>query len=394
MKLLIHSPNEVGGLAEHTHYQARAFARAGVDVTVLCPAGYATQRKVDYPIALVYSMPPIRPSNETKAGKIVRIAKMALTLLRNQWRLAWEILHRKPDAVLFDSYVEYLAPLWVWPHVMLSRLGGVTYVANLHDPVRDFQVGPAWWHRLSVVMGYWPLEVVVVHQHLEARGPIPKRVRVVEAPVGVYELPAPTQDVNGIRKKWQVTDADVVFLSFGFIRDNKNVDLLIRSLAANPSAVLVVMGKAQSSTQRPLSFYQDLAAQLGVEDRVRFRGEFVPDEDLGSYFAAADFIAITYSKEFHSQSGVLNMAADARKVVLASAGESPLKNCVERFRLGEFVEPDSVEAMTSGMARLCARVRSGETCSEPDWDGYGAYASWGSNARIITDAIGQNSRTT
>ncbi|MFM8810238.1 MAG: glycosyltransferase, partial [Chthoniobacterales bacterium] len=215
---------------------------------------------------------------------------------------------------------------------------------------------------------------------------IPPHVSVVEAPVGVYDLQEAKVDPREVRRAWGAGEGTVVFLSFGFIRDNKNVDLLIRALVANPAAILVVMGSAQSSTNKPLSFYRILAADLGVSERVVFREEFVPDEALAGYFAAADFIAITYNRTFHSQSGVLNVAARARRRVLASAGESPLKSSVTRYRLGEFVEPDNLEALASGMNKLCRQARGAAEVPAPDWDGYVAYASWDSNATIILEA--------
>ena len=128
-------------------------------------------------------------------------------------------------------------------------------------------------------------------------------------------------------------EGKVVFLSFGFIRDNKTVDLLIRALVANPEATLVVMGSAQSSTNKPLSFYRNLAADFGVSQRVFFREEFVPDESLAGYFAAADFIATTYNQTFHSQSGVLNVAARASKAKIVQAAQDVLSRSAKNGRI-------------------------------------------------------------
>jgi hypothetical protein len=72
--------------------------------------------------------------------------------------------------------------------------------------------------------------------------------------------------------------------------------------------------------------------------------------------------------------------------VLASAGESPLKSSVTNYRLGEFVEPDNLEVLASGMHKLCRQSEGTEETPDPDWDGYMAYASWDSNAAIISDA--------
>lgn len=495
MKILIFSPTPNGGLAEHAHYQARALHRitrlSGVDierpkaeVTLLCSPDFLDARKVKYKKAAVFS------SNFTLFGRLAgragELLDKSLKIIGEQWRLAWEVLLRKPDVVLLSSYSEYLAPFWVLPHWILAKCFGLMYLANLHDPVRDFVVGPRWWHELSVRIAYWPISVVVVHQRLPEPSPVPKHVLVVEAPVGVYDLQESPEDPEAIRAGWGVrgrdseklnadlttiehggrckkeqpevgpkgvgvgtgeskdtestegaqgvaqgtcagvafsnpsttelardsettslmrsADAtasspaagyspvatpalpDVVFLAFGFIRDNKNLDLVIRALVENPSAVLVVMGRVQSKKDKPLEFYRNLAAELGVQDRVKFFDGFVPDEKLARYFAAADVVVLTYDASFHSQSGVLNVAARARRLVLASAGESPLKDCVQKFRLGVFVEPDDLRALTKGMKVMASdewRVMG----SGPDWEGYEAFASWDVNVAKILEGV-------
>ena len=481
MRFLIFSPTPTGGLAEHAHYQARALHRIAhlscvdiekpkAEVTLLCSPDFLDARKVEYKKAAVFS------SNFSLFGRLAgragELLDKSLKIIAEQWRLAWEVLLRKPDVVLLSSYSEYLAPFWVLPHWIVAKLLGVVYVANLHDPVRDFVVGPRWWHELSVRMAYWPISVGVVHQRLPEPSPVPKHVHVVEAPVGVYDLQESAEDPEAIRAAWGVgwrdseklkadlttedtedtedtestegaqgvahgtcagaafsnpstselardsettslirsADAsaslpatsysplatlaspDVVFLAFGFIRDNKNLDLVIRTLVENPSAVLVVMGRAQSKKDKPLEFYRNLAAELGVQDRVKFFDGFVPDEKLASYFAAADVVVLTYDGSFHSQSGVLNVAARARRLVLASAGESPLKDCVQKFRLGVFVEPDDLRALTNGM-KVVGSVEWRVMGGGPDWEGYEAFASWDVNVAKILEGVEEVRRT-
>jgi len=153
-----------------------------------------------------------------------------------------------------------------------------------------------------------------------------------------------------------------------------------------------VMGQAQSKKDKPLEFYRNLAAELGVQDRVKFFDGFVPDEKLASYFAAADVVVLTYDASFHSQSGVLNVAARARRLVLASAGESPLKDCVQKFRLGVFVEPDDLRALTNGM-KVVASVEWRVMGGGPDWEGYEAFGSWDVNVAKILEGVAEVRRT-
>jgi len=437
MRILIYCPVSLGGIAEHIHYQSLALMRAANSTVVLGASDYLAGRRTAYRVLRTFHPERIPSNSGNIARKVHKYFIHAWKIVSDQFLLAIKIIQEKPDFVIIGWYGEYLAPLWVLPHWILARFIKVIYVVNIHDPLRDYVVGPKWWHDLSVRMAYWPISVGVVHQRLSEPSPVPKHVHVVEAPVGVYDLQESPENPEAIRAAWGVgrrvapeadsgnliaedggskekaetlqlgkaesgnaldarrstldtsAPADVVFLAFGFIRDNKNLDLVIRALTVNPSAVLVVMGRAQSKKDKPLEFYRNLAAELGVQDRVKFFDGFVPDGKLASYFAAADVVVLTYDGTFHSQSGVLNIAARARRPVLASAGESPLKDCVQKFRLGVFVEPDDLDALKEGMAKLInAKCEMRNVMGgEPDWEGYEAFASWDVNVAKILEGV-------
>jgi glycosyltransferase involved in cell wall biosynthesis len=316
-------------------------------------------------------------------------------LVWNQFILFRSVWRFRPNVVLLASYMEYLSPVWVWLQLLAVKMFGVTFAAVLHDPVRNFVVGPTWWHKLSVGMAYWPLSVVFTHEKPPQEASIPDSVKVCEVPHGLFFAGQPQRPPEQVRGDWGIPDGGVVFLSFGFIRDSKNLDLLIRALPANPDAFLVVMGRVQSeSANRPVAFYQELAKSLGVDQRVKFLVGFVPDEKVVDYLQSADVLALTYSASFRSQSGVLNTAAHAGKPLLASAGPGPLRESVEKFGLGTFVTPDNAEALAGGMRRLISRVqaqRAGRPLPEGaprmDWAAYREYASWENNARAVAEAV-------
>jgi glycosyltransferase involved in cell wall biosynthesis len=417
VRILIYCPVSQGGIAEHANYQACAFAlyaeqekASGWQIVLLTSQNFLAGREVKYEKAEIFAFQ--FPLFTSMAGRVGRLVERSLKILSNEWRLAWEVLRRKPDMVLLASYSECLAPFWIWPHWILARLFGVTYVANLHDPIRDYQIGPKCWHEISVKMAYWPISVGVVHQRLPEPSPVPNYVKVVEAPVGVYDLQESHENPAAIRAEWGIPTGAVVFLAFGYIRDNKNLNLVIRALSRIPHAHLIVMGKSQSQKDKPVEFYRKLAEEVSMSARVKFFDAFVPDEKLSSFFAAADVVLLTYDKSFHSQSGVLNVAARARRPVLASAGSSPLKDCVKKYQLGIFVEPDDEMAIIQGAQELIQCFYSSE-CSKsdgasafisdalpsrparllPDWTGYEAYASWGVNIKKILDAVSEVKRS-
>jgi glycosyltransferase involved in cell wall biosynthesis len=376
-KVLLFSPSVAGGIAEHTFYQAGALESAGAKVTCLVPANFLDGRKTAFEKIVCLANPV--PSD---VSRIARKIKMAWRIISSRLVLAWHVVRHQPDLVLLDSYVEYFAPFWVWPHWLLSRIGQVKYAANLHDPVRNFQLGPAWCHRLSVWFAYLPLDFVLVHDKLPEPSPVPARVHTVRVPVGLYEINGPVPDSAAVRREWGVKDGQKVFLAFGSVRDGKNLDLAIRALAQVPEAFLVVAGALASGNDKPFAFYRKLAASLNVSGRCRLYEGFVADADLGKYFAGTDFVLLTYSASFHSQSGVLNVAACAHKPVLASASPSPLMHSVKNFNLGVAVTPDSPGAIVEGMHQLM------KSPPEPRWNEYEAIASWGANARGVLEAAG------
>jgi glycosyltransferase involved in cell wall biosynthesis len=376
-EILIFSPSVSGGVAEHTFYQARALEKAGAKVVCLVGPSFLAGRPTGFETVMCLKGPPVN-----KSPRWLKKLKMLWCISRNRLVLAVQIWKRRPGLVLLDSYVEYVAPLWVWPHWLLARIGRVRYAANLHDPVRNFQLGPAWWHRLSVRLAYLPLDFVLVHDKLPEPSPVPTRVRVVQVPHGLYEISGPPLNAEEIRQSWGVKEGQKVFLSFGFVRDGKNLDLAVRAVAQVMEVFLVVAGSVASAKDKPFAYYRELAARLGILDRCLFAEGFVADNELGKYFAGTDFVLLTYSASFHSQSGVLNLAARARKPVLASGSPSPLIEAIRKFKLGITVEPDSAAAIVNGMKQLLSAP------PPPCWEEYEIAASWPANAQGVLRAAG------
>jgi glycosyltransferase involved in cell wall biosynthesis len=381
-EILIFSPSVSGGLAEYTFYQAKALAKLGAKVTCLVAPGFLTGREMTFPKIVC-----LRNSSTGNCSQLIKKLKMLQDLICSQLILAWYVWKRRPELVLLDSYVEYFSPFWFWSHWLLAKFCHIRYVANLHDPVRNYRVGPGWWHALSVRLAYWPLDFVLVHDKLPEPSPVPAHVRVVQVPHGFFEIRGKPPDRDLVRKEWGIRAGQKVFLAFGFVRDGKNIDLAVRALTQVAEAVLVVAGSVASAKDKPFEFYRKLATELDVGNRCRFFEGFVADDDLGKYFSGTDFVLLSYASSFHSQSGVLNIAASARKPVLASASPSPLIESVKKFNLGVAVAPDSLAAIVDGLRQLLL------TPPQPRWEDYEATAAWTDNARGLLAAAGLQTET-
>lgn len=366
----------MGGIADYAHEQANALVDLGVAVDMLTTAQRPARDDCRYQIRSV-----LDGGSGRNASRLARKLSWAKRQINNFRTLSREIRNNHFQTVLLESYAEYLAPLWAGQFRALAR-AHVKFGAVIHDPVRDYVVGPRWWHRRSIAEAYSFLSEAFVHEkiQLDTVRPMPT-LRTTVIPHGPFRFPEPTESRGQARKKLALPDDAVVVLSFGYIRDGKNLDLAIRALADLPSTYLVVAGKEQSSTQKPIGYYQELARGIGIQERCRWLHGHVPQNEIGNLFAASDLVLLTYSRDFRSASGVLNTAVQYRRPCVASSGGGNLQSVVERYQLGWFVTPDDLNALKAGITE----ARQGKV--NPRWNDYESEHSWPCNAKLVKEKM-------
>jgi glycosyltransferase involved in cell wall biosynthesis len=375
-RLLYYCPCASGGIFDYACAQVRALAECGVEVTLLTAGSCADLRSISDVATELHD-----ETGPMAGPKLIRWAKRALLIRRNIATLQQWILERRFRHVLMATFSEYGSPLW---YRSLQRLSasGIRFAAILHDPVRDYVVGPPWFHRLSVRLGYSFLCEAFVHEVPDRNeAAIPDHIRVSQIPHGPYSFPSSLESGALLRKRLGIPAHAKLLLSFGQIRDGKNLDRVIRALMHQRDLWLLVAGKEAGGKQQPVTFYQELARTTGVADRCRWTVDYIPPHQVATYFEAADLVLLTYSRRFRSASGVLNAAVHFRRPCLASSGAGALRTQVERYRLGIWVEPDSDQAIGAGLeAWLCG-------IGEPDWSQYIQDNSWRRNAEIVMQNI-------
>lgn len=140
------------------------------------------------------------------------------------------------------------------------------------------------------------------------------------------------------------------FLFFGLIREYKGLDWLLEAYAKLKASSrtnlpsLMVVGEFYSGSER----YHKLAQDLGIDDKVVWKSEFVPDSEVKYYFAAADLIVQPYKSA--TQSGVTQIAYQFEKPMLVT-NVGGLSEIVPDGKVGYVVEPN-VDAVADGMLRF------------------------------------------
>lgn len=380
-RVLVFAQSTTGGIAKYVSAQTDELARQGCDVHVLCAGGLELVER-----------PPMRVSrrlwrvSERVRPRALRRILFALSILANHARLAITAASERPAVVLFDAYSETLAPLWAWAHVLIGRLLRITYVVTIHDPARRRWWGPDWWHRLSVRAAYAPFQLGLWHGAASG-DQMPPHLRLLEVPHGMFSESA-AADRSAARRALGVDDDGPIALCFGHVADRKNLDLVLQAAADVDRLHVVIAGRPSSESDRPVSFYRELAARLNLGPRVHFIEEYVSDAKAAELFAAADVVMLTYRADFSSQSGVLHVAGNWDKPVLASGEAGPLIEAVRAYDLGLVVEPDSAPAIAAGLRRILR----GDHPSL-GWGRFRDDASWTTNVSAMLRAVRQLDRT-
>lgn len=143
-------------------------------------------------------------------------------------------------------------------------------------------------------------------------------------------------------------------LFFGFIRRYKGLDILLRALASPVLADharlrLIIAGEFYESP----AYYHELVTSLGIQERVIFRTDYIPDEEVRYYFGAADLVVQPYRTA--TQSGISQLAYHfGVPMIVTKVGG--LAEIVPHGQAGYVVEVEDV-AVAEAIADFYAHAR-------------------------------------
>ena len=217
----------------------------------------------------------------------------APTNLRKVWweQAVYPRLARRSSAAVW--HVPYFAP----PLAHTRPL-----VATIHDLIQliipEYITSPlVRLYNSLVALGARRADLILADSEASKRDivrllKIPEtRVRVVYlAPDEAVYRTVTADEIAAVRAKYDLAQRYVLY--FGGLDKRKNVPALLRALAALPDVdwQLAISGRLRSDHPRLFPDLPALAAQLGIQDRVRFLG-FAPDDDKPALIRGATCFA-------------------------------------------------------------------------------------------------------
>ena len=365
-----------GGIAHHTALLARALVADGHQVNVL------TYRSL-YPRWLFPGRGMLDPSAQP-------LKVPSVPVLRPLWPPSWLHAARmvraaQPDLVLAQWWVPYFAPSMRAVASLVARsnirLAFICHNVLPHD-------GGGMIDRVLVRWALGKADAWIVHSGADedaltqllglTRGSGTRRVVRCALPRFDLDAPAeadaPTPDVLGntvdSEAAMRVREADAlrsnqaippgadVALFFGFVRPYKGVMTLIEALPAAirslPSLHVMIAGEFWEDSQ----VYRDRAAELGILERVHIDDRYIPNEEVGAYFTAAEVCVLPYREATQSAIVPLAMAAGVPVIATRVGG---LPDVIDHGVNGLLVEPEDPDELAAAIVRFFQEPGLAET---------------------------------
>lgn len=327
-----------GGIAHYTAYLARALRAAGR------LAGVISFRR-QYPAWLYPGETDKDPSRDP-------IKVDAEFLLDPLYPWTWSrtirrIAALKPELVVIQWWTTFWGPAFAALASGLRRRG-IPVVYLLHN-VLPHEERP--WDRMLALPALARAGgfIVQTRRERERLHRLLPQAAVFECPHPPYHpLEAGKADREQARRRLGLQEGEFTLLSFGFVRPYKGLPVLIDALG-------ILRGKGKNPRLLQVGeFWEDKAGylaqieRLGLAEQIRIEDRYIPDEEVGEWFAAADCLAAAYTAG--TQSGIAGMAIGCGLPIIASRTVAEGIAPEHRALLAAVIPPGDSHALAQAIA--------------------------------------------
>ena len=323
-----------GGLTAYNERLARAYMQNGDDVTIytfslqypnfLFPG--KTQYSSDPPpedLNIKVKINSINPLNWIQTGK--------------------EIKKLKPDLVIIKFWIPFMAPC-LGKIARIIKKNKHSKVVSIIDNIIPHEKRPGdralakYW--VNSVDGFIAMSKSV----LSDLNTFDKKKPKLFCPHPLYDNFGAAIDKTKAKELLKLNPKENYLLFFGFIRDYKGLDILLKTMADEKIKELPVKLLVAGEFYTEAKPYFDLIEKHRLQDRVIMSNDFIPDGDVAKYFSACDIVVQPYKDA--TQSGVTQIAYHFNKPMITT-DVGGLAEIVPDGKVGYVVNPDVDELVTA-----------------------------------------------
>ena len=253
------------------------------------------------------------------------------------WRkTAYKIIDIEPDLVLFRFWLPFFAPAFSGVAKKIRKYSDATIMV-ICDNIIPHEERLLDTRLTKIFFGFIDSFIVLSKKVENELLSFVPEAKYKYSPHPIYSIFNNTLSKEQAKAELKLATKKVL-LFFGLIREYKGLDILINAMEKIKTELedytLLIVGECYENENK----YTELIKKAGITDNVKCHYSFIPDNEVGKYFSAADVVVLPYKTA--SQSGIVQIAYHFdTPVIVSNVGGLP--EIVDEGKTGYCVEPNS-----------------------------------------------------
>lgn len=247
-----------------------------------------------------------------------------------------EIKKKEADILIVKFWLPFMAPC-LGTIARKAKKNGKTKVLSILDNIIPHEKRPGDKLLASYFASSMDSFIAMSQSVLQDVEALDKKKPKLLSPHPLYDHFGKPVERQTALKELGLDENKRYMLFFGFIRDYKGLDLLMRAYAdkgfEEKNVELIVAGEFYNNSEK----YFKLEKELGLKGKIRWFNDFVPDDKVRYFFSAADIIVQPYITA--TQSGVTQIGYHFEKPMLVT-DVGGLAEIIPDGKAGYVVKPE------------------------------------------------------
>ena len=257
----------------------------------------------------------------------------------NWLKTGWKIKKSRPEILIVRFWLPFMS-MSLGSICRIVKLNRYTKIISIADNIIPHEKRPGdnllCRYFISSIDGFITMSGSVLNDLEKFKYKKPK----ILTPHPIYDHYGAIEPREKALLNLNLSKEDRYILFFGFIRNYKGLDLLLKAFSNpyfKPNRIkLIVAGEFYADKTK----YLDLIKELNLEDDVILRTSYISNKEVQHYFNGADIVAQPYKSA--TQSGVTQIGYHFNKPMLVT-NVGGLAEIIPHMKVGYVVEPDAEE---------------------------------------------------
>lgn len=284
-----------GGIADFNESLCRAILNAGVDTEIV-------SFYLQYPGFL---FPGKSQLSHTIPPQDIKVSSLISSVNPLSWfKAARYIIKQKPDVVVFRFWIPFMAPALgtIARLIRRKKIPVLAITDNIIPHEKRIGDHALTKYFLTACNGFMAMSKSVLNDV----SLFVNTENKVFSPHPIYDIFGSAVSRERARQELKLSMNDKVVLFFGFIRQYKGLDLLLKAMCderiKKMNIKLIVAGEFYEEEKD----YTDIIEKGGITNQVILHTHFIDKESVKNYFCAANLVAQPYKSA--TQSGITQIA--------------------------------------------------------------------------------------